>query len=236
MFQIEKMIIFEDSEILVCRKMAGIAVQNARMGVMDMESGLKNYLAAKNPGQMPYLGIVHRLDQPVEGLLVFAKTKRAAAELSRQMTAKTMGKRYLAVTSGQPPKMQGVLENYLKKDGKTNTSSVVTANTPEAKKARLSYQVLQEIAEEKLSSGKKTLVYIQLETGRHHQIRVQMKEAGMPLVGDRKYNGEEKTTLSLGLCSYQLMFVHPKTKKQMEFEIFPEGDAFAGFEKNLKKL
>ena len=236
MFQIEKMIIFEDSEILVCRKMAGIAVQNARFGVMDMESALKNYLAAKNPGQMPYLGIVHRLDQPVEGLLVFAKTKRAAAELSRQMTAGMMGKRYLAVTSGQPPHKQGVLENYLKKDGKTNTSSVVAVNTPEAKKARLSYQVLQEIGEETFSSGKKTLIYIQLETGRHHQIRVQMKEAGMPLVGDRKYNSDEKTFLSLGLCSYQLTFIHPKTKKQMEFEIFPEGDAFVGFEKNLKKL
>lgn len=232
-YKMEEMIVFEDDDILVCRKPAGIAVQNARFGVMDMESGLKNYLAAKNPGKMSYLGIVHRLDQPVEGLLVLAKTKQAAAELSRQMTAGNMGKRYLAVTGSEPEEMQGVLEDYLKKDGKTNTSSVVSMKIPEAKKARLSYQVLQTIPEENLLSGKKTLIFIKLETGRHHQIRVQMKHAGMPLVGDRKYNSEEKTELPLGLCSYQLLFTHPKTKKKMKFEIFPEGEAFAGFDKNI---
>lgn len=232
-YNIEEMIVFEDKEILVCRKPAGIAVQNARFGIIDMESGLKNYLAAKNPGQMPYLGIVHRLDQPVEGLLVFAKTKQAAAELSRQMAAGNMGKRYLAVTGRQPKEMQGVLEDYLKKDGKTNTSAVVSEKTPEAKKARLSYQVLQSISEESFSTGKKSLIFIKLETGRHHQIRVQMKHAGMPLVGDRKYNSEEKTELPLGLCSYQLMFTHPRTKKKMKFEIFPEGEAFIGFDKNI---
>lgn len=236
-FHIEEMIVFEDSEIIVCRKPAGIAVQNARFGVVDLETGLKNYLAAKNPGKMPYLGIVHRLDQPVEGLLVFAKTKQAAAELSRQMTVGSMGKRYLAVTSGIPENKdkEGVLEDYLKKDARTNTSSVVDAKTSDAKKAKLTFKVLQECEEKNIVSGVKRLVYICLETGRHHQIRVQMKHAGMPLIGDCKYNGEEKTTLPLGLCSYQLEFKHPKNKKKMLFEIFPAGEAFAGFDREKVK-
>ena len=234
-FNIEEMIVYEDKEVLVCRKPSGIAVQNARFGVMDMESGLKNYLAAKDPGQMPYLGIVHRLDQPVEGLLVFAKTKQAAAELNRQMTAGSMGKRYLAVTSGQPKESMGILEDYLKKDARTNSSSVVTAKTSEAKKARLSFKVVQECEEPKVTSGMKRLVYICLDTGRHHQIRVQMAHAGMPLIGDRKYNAQEQTTLPLGLCSYQLEFLHPKNKKKMVFEIFPNGETFRGFNKEMLK-
>lgn len=234
-FNIEEMIVFEDEEIIVCRKPSGIAVQNARFGVIDMESGLKNYLAAKNPGKMPYLGIIHRLDQPVEGLLVFAKTKQAAAELSRQMTAGSMAKRYLAVTSGMPKEESGILEDYLKKDSRANSSSVVSATTPEAKKARLSYKMVQKCVETKLPTGNKNLIYICLETGRHHQIRVQMANAGMPLIGDRKYNTQEQTTLPLGLCSFQLEFKHPKNKKKMKFEIFPSGEAFEGFEKEKLK-
>lgn len=87
-FNIQDCILFEDKEILVCHKPAGIAVQNARLGAADMESSLKNYLALKNPGKMPYLGVVHRLDQPVEGVLVFAKTPKAASGLTRQITSK----------------------------------------------------------------------------------------------------------------------------------------------------
>ena len=109
--KIEENILFEDKDILVCRKISGIAVQNAGIGTMDMESALKNYLAVKqtssgNIGQkdkVPYLAVVHRLDQPVEGVLVFAKTPRAAKELSRQITQGKMEKNYLAVTFGMPP-------------------------------------------------------------------------------------------------------------------------------------
>lgn len=227
---IEETIIYEDSEILVCHKPAGFAVQSARCGSMDMESALKNYLAAGCPGKIPYLGVVHRLDQPVEGLIVFAKTPGAAKSLSRQISSGQVSKQYLAVVSGKPVQREGALEDYLKKDGKTNTSQVTQKNIPGAKRARLSYRILQEISDERLESGQRSLVRICLETGRHHQIRVQMAHAGMPLVGDRKYNGEESVKLPLGLCSFMLVFQHPKTGKEMKFDVFPDGQAFEGFD------
>lgn len=227
--KIEDMIIYEDQDILVCHKRAGIAVQNARIGAADMESFLKNYLASENPGKMPYLGIVHRLDQPVEGVLVFARNSKAAAELTKQITSGTVVKEYLAVTDSMPEKQQGHLEDFLKKDGKTNMSSVVSATTAGAKKAVLDYEVLAELPDERITSGKRVLVKIQLGTGRHHQIRVQMAHAGMPLLGDRKYNPKDTSRLPLGLCSCHLVFRHPANGKKMEFQVNPKGESFAGF-------
>lgn len=220
--KIEDYILYEDKEILVCRKPAGIAVQNARIGSMDMESILKNYLAQKAPGKLPYLGIIHRLDQPVEGVLVFAKTKAAAAELSRQMSSGEIRKTYLAVTASKPQKEEGTLEDWLKKDGKTNTSAVVKPGTQGAKKAVLHYKVMEE-------KNGKYLLSIRLETGRHHQIRVQTSHAGFPLLGDRKYYPEEQAKTSLALCSAGLTLRHPATKKKMEFTARPSGDGFAEF-------
>lgn len=226
---IEDMILFEDKDILVCHKAAGLAVQNARIGAEDMESMLMNYLAAENPGKMPYLGIVHRLDQPVEGVLVFAKNKKAAAGLTKQITSGSVVKEYLAVTDQMSEKQQGRLEDYLRKDGRSNTSSVVTAGADGAKKAVLDYEVLQEIADERTGTGKRILVKIQLGTGRHHQIRVQMAHAGMPLLGDRKYNSGDTSGLPLGLCSCHFVFRHPVNGKKMEFQVTPNGESFAGF-------
>lgn len=220
--RIEEYILYEDKDIIVCHKPAGIAVQNARIGSMDMESALKNYLAQKNPGRMPYLGIIHRLDQPVEGVLVFAKNQKAAAELSRQMAKGEMKKTYLAVTEGASKKETGTLEDWLKKDGRTNTSAVVKPGTKDAKKAILHYKV-------KAKKDGKTLLEIHLETGRHHQIRVQMAHAGMPLLGDRKYNSQEETKIPLALCSAGLTLCHPVTKKKMEFTTTPSGEGFADF-------
>ena len=226
---IENMILYEDKEIIVCHKAAGIAVQSARIGMPDMESTLKNYLVAKNPGNMPYLGVVHRLDQPVEGVLVFAKNKKAAAGLTGQITSGSVTKEYLAVTAQKVEKVQGHLEDYLKKDGKTNTSAVVTPETDGAKKAVLDYEVLNEVSDERTLTGKRILVRIQLGTGRHHQIRVQMTHAGMPLLGDRKYNPEDSSGLPLGLCSCHLVFRHPVTGKKLEFQVTPKGECFADF-------
>lgn len=225
-YKIEEMLVYEDEALLVCHKPSGLAVQNARFGTMDLESLIKNYLAGKTQDHLPYLGVIHRLDQPVEGILVFAKTPKAAKELSRQMAEGSMGKKYLAVTDKRSEKEKGRLVDFLKRDGRTNTSSVVKEGTPGSKRAMLSYQLLQE---QSIGAEKRYLSEITLETGRHHQIRVQMAHAGMPLVGDRKYYPENKQQIPLGLCSYQLDFCHPKTGKQMHFQIVPKGDAFQGF-------
>ena len=226
-------ILYEDRDILVCHKPAGIAVQSARVGSMDMESMLKNYIAQKAPGRMPYLGIVHRLDQPVEGVLVFALNAKSAAELNRQMTSGKIKKIYLAVTEGEIKAEKAILEDWLKKDNRTNSSAVVAAGTVGAKKAVLSYEVLEtkRIEEEGTEQyGKvRSLVQICLDTGRHHQIRVQMSHAGMPLVGDRKYNPRQSGQEPLALCSARLGFQHPVTKKKLEFWVKPAGSAFEGW-------
>lgn len=226
---IEQNIIYEDKEILVCHKPAGLAVQNARIGAADMETALKNYIYAGNPGKMPYLGVVHRLDQPVEGVLVFAKTKKAAAGLTKQLTTSQMTKEYVAVTDHIPEKAKGCLVDFLKKDGKTNTSAVVKEGVEGAKKAILDYEVLEEIEDNRTKTGKRVLIKILLGTGRHHQIRVQMSHNGMPLLGDRKYYSEDTSRLSLGLCSCHLVLRHPGNGKKMEFSVKPEGAAFEGF-------
>ena len=179
---------------------------------------------------MPYLAVIHRLDQPVEGVLVFAKTSGAAGNLSKQIMAGGAGKYYLAVTEGKPEKSEGTLTDYLKKNGRANISQTVPANTPGAKKAILYYKVL----DQKEINGKiRTFLKIKLETGRHHQIRVQLSHAGMPLLGDRKYNPSGERGVSLGLCSCGLEFKHPKTGKQMKFETEPQGSAFLDFVKKL---
>lgn len=223
-YQLEENIVYEDTEIIVCYKPAGLPVQSARMGAMDLESMLRNYLAVKLKGrEMPYLAVIHRLDQPVEGILVFAKTPGAAKELNRQLTAHKMEKRYLAVVQGKPETPEAVLIDELEKDAKTNTSKVVSKKTQKSKQAELSYQLLKTI-------GEQSLLDISLKTGRHHQIRVQMAHAGMPLVGDSKYNPNWQATRSNpALCAAKLSFMHPKTRKQFTYEIRPQGEMFQSF-------
>lgn len=208
-------ILYEDQDILVCRKHAGMAVQSARVGQMDMESALKNYLKGG------FVGIVQRLDQPVEGILVFGKNPRAAAELNRQHQNGRMKKQYLAVFTGEPEAMEGRMEDVLLKNGRTNTSSVVKEGTPQAKKAVLTYRVIK-------YTGTVGLAEVTLQTGRHHQIRVQMAHHGMPLWGDGKYNEKikEEKGSAIGLCAYRLEFAHPRTGKKLQFEIEPEGVVF----------
>ena len=215
----EPEILFEDKDILICRKPAGVATQTKRLGQQDMESLLKNY-RAKN-GEPPYIGIVHRLDQPVEGLMVFAKNQQAAAHLSKQVQDRVIGKYYYAILKNTPAQREGVLEDYLLTDKKTNFTQVVESKMEGAKKAKLEYKVLE-------SKENKTLVDIKLHTGRQHQIRVQMANAGCPLMGDNKY-GEAGAKNQLALCSYKLEFEHPSKKSPMRFEIQPLGKVFVEF-------
>ena len=183
-------IIYEDEAIIVCRKEAGVAVQTARAGQADVVSLLKNYRAKKK--EEPYIGLIHRLDQPVEGVMVFAKTPQATAKLSAQVSSRSMEKEYLAVTTGVPEPQKGELRDWLLRDGKTNTSAVVARGTSQAKEAVLDYEV-----EQVLEDAQQALVHIWLHTGRHHQIRVQFAHAGYPLVGDTKY-GKPEQVLSGG--------------------------------------
>ena len=142
------LIIYEDEQIIVCHKPAGTPTQSSHIGTSDMESLLKNHLFSSRKFHRaksgePYLAIIHRLDQPVEGILVFAKTPAAAKELNRQLTSQEFGKYYLAVISGIPEPQEGSLENYLVKDTRTNSSAVCTKTTPGAKLARLHYRTIE---------------------------------------------------------------------------------------------
>lgn len=225
-YKVQEHILYEDASVIVCIKPAGIAVQTKRMGEQDMESLLRNYLAAK--GESPYIGIIHRLDQPVEGVMVYGKTKEATAELNRQMQKNGFGKYYLTVVYGKAEPQEGELIDFLKKDGRNNTSQVVEKKTSEAKRAALTYRVLEYASDRKVS-----LLEVKLETGRHHQIRVQMSHHGWPLAGDRKYGkkeiSDERNRVPLALCSYRLEFVHPENGKKMQFQIIPQGQAFGWF-------
>ena len=183
-------IIYEDNDIIVCYKPAGMATQTRRIGQQDMESFIRNYRAAKN--EPPYVGIVHRLDQPVEGVMVFAKNQRAAASLSRQIKEHTTEKYYYAASygngSGSNTSLKvHTLTDYILFDKRTNTSKITTAKDPQAKKAVLEY----EIVKAKHNGNKEITVFnIKLLTGRHHQIRLQFANIGYPLIGDTKYGGE----------------------------------------------
>lgn len=220
-------ILYEDDDMIVCHKAAGIATQTARVGQADMMSEVMNYLASQarsGAGKVPYVGVVHRLDQPVEGVLVFARNQRAAAELSRQITENRMEKYYYAVICGQEFVQSGRLTDHLLKDGKANTSRIVPPEVKGAKKAVLDYEILEEKElscpsesqrEKTLSENdpseqgtfgnnmasatdtrRLALVRIRLHTGRHHQIRVQMSHAGMSLLGDHKYADVQTVRIS----------------------------------------
>lgn len=221
-------IVYEDEAVLVIRKPAGLATESAGIGQKDVVSELKNYVAKKNPGKMPYLGIVHRLDQPVEGLLVFAKTKKAAENLTVQLGKGTLKKEYLAVVCGKVPENTGRLVDYLAKE--KGMAVVRDTADAQAKKAVLTYM-------KKAETGSLTLLAVQIETGRFHQIRAQLSHAGFPILGDEKYGSEESKELSrekkirfTALCAASLSFRHPVTGKTMAFTQAPQNPAFAEFQ------
>lgn len=236
-------IIYEDGEILVVNKPAGLATQSASVGQADVVSELKGYLAAKEErgaqrGNGPYLGILHRLDQPVEGLLAFAKTPRAAADLTKQLGEGGFNKEYYAVACGKLPASEGELVDYLLKEG--GVARVVTGqekDSPNAKKAVLRYRVVGTVGVPVQEGTEQiSFVRIRIETGRFHQIRAQLSHAGAPLLGDRKYGSEISGLVSVqchvgmvALCAYKLRLRHPLTKKLMDFEVRPSGSIFQMF-------
>lgn len=323
-------ILYEDNDIIVCYKEAGIPVQSARIGMQDMVSMLNNHLAdtlygngygengvktvensstkARRRGKlpekekkseqwgerkaMPEIYVVHRLDQPVEGVIVFAKNKKAASGLSRQVSDGTMKKTYHAVCcvgkdaaeklkrgenrDKEQEQEYTTLVDYLVKDGRSNSSFAADKNRKDAKRAELRFRIIGTYAEpesktekagetdeadengrrKEQGSRKYALAEIDLKTGRHHQIRVQMAHHKMPLYGDRKYNTEwetyvlhrtdqdrtdqdrtdqggtsfqRKSAEQPALCAESLSFRHPASGKAMTFEIKPQGEIFQIF-------
>ncbi len=221
-------ILHEDSDIIVCVKPVGVPTQMDKSNDEDMESWIRNYIFEKEEmDEEPYVAVVHRLDRPVGGIMVFAKNQKAAANLSDQITSGEMVKYYQAVLTGELPDEAGTLVDYLVKDGKNNTSKVVPKGTKNAKKAELNYEVLDVF---ETDEGVLTYVLIELITGRHHQIRVQTSSRNAGIYGDTKYNPKfmrvKRRYQQIALYSCRLEFAHPTTNEWMVFKHEPEGEAF----------
>ncbi len=205
----ELKIFYEDNHIIVVEKQANILSQKDATNDIDMLSIVKKYIKDKyhKPGNV-YLGLVHRLDRPVGGLMVFAKTSKAASRLSEQIRTHTFKKTYLAVVRGKMKNLEGHFEDYLKK---TENGNTVISTKENGKLAQLSYKVLDYNKE-----NNQTLVEINLKTGRHHQIRVQFASRGYPLCGDQRYGETDYTQIAL--YAYKIEFLHPISKQKLIFK------------------
>ncbi len=192
-------------------------MQDLKVLFEDILTMVKQYIKAKyhKPGNV-YVGLVHRLDRPVGGIMVFAKTSKAASRLSNQVREKVFKKKYLAVVDGKFAQMQGTLEDYLHKDERNNRSKVVNKDKKNAKFAKLDYEVLKYNEVKDLS-----LLKINLHTGRHHQIRVQLANFGHSIFWDQKY-GTRGQGKQIALWAYELTILHPITKQEMIFKDLPQ--------------
>ncbi|MEW9698899.1 RluA family pseudouridine synthase [Paenibacillus sp. SI8] len=209
-------ILFEDNHILVVEKPVNMPTQEDDSRDPDLLSVLKADLKHRHhkPGNV-YLGLVHRLDRPVGGVMVFAKTSKAASRLSDAVRTRQLDKTYVAVVHGKPPQPSATLRHWLRKDTRTNTVSVVREGQPDAKEAVLDYRVLG-------SSDGLSLIKIKLHTGRPHQIRVQLTAIGCPLYGDQRYGSAvNKPGQQLALWSTELAFEHPTLKDELRFRSYP---------------
>lgn len=213
-------ILMEDSFLIAVRKPAGIASESGRIGEADMVSLVKNYLSKK--GESTYLAMIMRLDQPVEGILLFAKRKDAAAQLSKDLQNGIIKKTYTAAVASEKPLPEGevTLVDQLIREKGSNLSRVAGAeekNNKDAKRAELSYKLTDSLADGRY------ILSIKLKTGRHHQIRLQLSNAGMPIIGDRKYGTVPPGYRGpLCLACSRLDFLHPKSKKNISLQIKPD--------------
>lgn len=211
-------ILYEDNHIIVVLKPQNVPTQPDSSGDVCLLDMIKDYIKTtyNKPGNV-FVGMVHRLDRPTGGILVFAKTSKAASRLSEQIKTDVMQKNYLAVVQGAPREKRGVLTHYLRKNAKQNMVSVVPQGTKDSKEAKLEYITLQ-------TKDKVSLVKVHLFTGRSHQIRVQLKQLGTPIFGDVKYGAELGAKRKLALWAYELKLEHPVTKVMHTFRAFPPLD------------
>lgn len=217
-------VLYEDNHIIVVYKRANVLSQGDSTKDLDLLTMIKQYVKEKyqKPGNV-FIGLVHRLDRPVSGVMVYARTSKAASRLSEQVRNCRLGKQYLAVVNGILPEKKGEFCDFLEKLDSGNT---IVTDGSYGKKAILSYEVLEE--KEGLS-----LVQIFLKTGRHHQIRVQFASRGFPLFGDQRYGCSNRKQIAL--TCYHLAFFHPITKEQLVFERFPDICGVWGSFDSLKK-
>ena len=211
-------ILYEDNHIIVALKPQNVPTCEDESKDRDMLNILKDYIKEtyNKPGNV-YLGLVHRLDRPTGGVMVFAKSSKAAARLSEQMKNGDFEKRYYAVLVGIPKDEQAILTHYLKKNAINNVVYVCPPLTEGAKFAELDYRVLETV-------GNYSLADVRLHTGRSHQIRVQMSAIGCPVYGDMRYGGEKAKKGKLALWAYYLAFSHPVTKERLVFRVQPPKD------------
>ena len=210
-------VIYEDNHIIIVEKPVNIPSQGDKTGDIDMLTRIKAYLKEKynKPGDV-YLGLVHRLDRPTGGVMVFAKTSKAASRLSEQVRNKEFHKKYLCIVDGKMESKTGTFKDYLVKNERTNMSRIAKKDEKNAKEAILDYEVLKYNEEINMS-----VVKVDLHTGRHHQIRVQFASRNHSLSGDQKY-GTRGRGKQLALWAYYLSILHPITKERMEFSVEPE--------------
>jgi 23S rRNA pseudouridine1911/1915/1917 synthase len=210
-------IIYEDNQVLVAVKPQNLPVQQDDSKDEDFLRKIKKYLVEKyNKKGDAFVGLVHRLDRPTGGVMVFAKTSKSADRLCAQIKDKSFEKSYLAIVQGTPRLRQCRLTNFLKKDEKNNIVHICTQYEDGAKEAILDYQVLE-------SCDDISLVKVDLVTGRSHQIRVQLAGIGCPVYNDQKY-GDKKQKGNLALWAYSVKFNHPVSHERMTFKVIPPAD------------
>lgn len=211
-------ILHEDNHIIVVLKPQNVPSCEDESKDRDMLTIIKDYIREKydKKGNV-YLGLVHRLDRPTGGVMVFAKSSKAAARLAEQMQSGDFEKRYYTVLMGTPKEEKATLTHYMKKNAVNNMVYVCPPSVQGAKFAELEYSVLD--GNEELS-----LVEVRLHTGRSHQIRVQMSAIGTPVYGDMRYGGEKAKKGYLALWAYYLSFTHPVSKERMVFRVQPPKD------------
>lgn len=206
-------IVFEDAHLLIIDKPHDVLSQEDHTGDPDVLTLCKQYLASESGNRSNYLGLLHRLDRPVGGLMMLAKTPQAAKNISEQIRNRLVQKTYQAVVHGKPS-ANGVLTHYLLKDKQINMVKAVSEDEKKAKRAMLSFTTLKQ-------KDELALLSIHLQTGRPHQIRVQLATEGLPIWGDYKYGNNQPDGRTMALRATELIFDHPKNKKELRFELSP---------------
>lgn len=224
-------VLYEDNHIIIVNKTVSEIVQGDKTGDKPLSEIVKEYLKEKydKPGNV-FCGVTHRLDRPVSGIVVFAKTSKALSRLNEMFKSKEVNKTYWAIVKNTPKQLEGTLKHYLVKNEKQNKSYPYDTEKPNSKLAILHYKLIAE-------SDKYNLLEINLETGRHHQIRVQLAKMGCPIKGDLKYGAERSNSDGgISLHARHISFVHPVSKEKIEvFAPIPNDNLWKSFEDSRKE-